>query len=171
MSWCDRLASTPTAGFKLTNHFAPIDILLGSFSPILDRVPEEQTKNATVEQTNTNFSIAFTMHDGFKYTASETLVSVAFAHRMRFRHTSGGEPVKRVRVTLGVAAQPSGSLPRGRFQMLLHKNDFEVPLKSRQLLFNSYTARTRLTSYVGSKCPRSGQESTVHCKHIVLYPN
>jgi hypothetical protein len=93
MSWCDRLASVPTVGFRLTNHFAPIDVLLDSLSPILDRVPEDQTKNVAVEQSTTNFSSTFVLNDGFKYSATEAQISVAFQHRMRYRHTSGGSPV------------------------------------------------------------------------------
>ena len=93
MSWCDRLASTPTAGFKLSNHFAPTDVLLGSLAPIFDRIPEEQTKNVTVEPSSTNFSISFVTNDGFRYSANESVVSVAFVHRVHYRPTSGGPPV------------------------------------------------------------------------------
>lgn len=82
MSWCDKLASVPTVGFRLTNHFAPIDVILNLLSPILDRVPEDQTKNVAVEQSTTHFSTSFVLNDGFKYAVSEAQISVAFQHRM-----------------------------------------------------------------------------------------
>lgn len=92
MSWCDKLASVPTVGFKLNNHFAPIDTLLNAMFPIFDRIPEGQAKNVTVEQSTTAFATAFTTNDGFKYVLSEGSVSVAFNHRVRFRQVSGGPP-------------------------------------------------------------------------------
>jgi hypothetical protein len=82
----------PTVGLTLTNHFAPIDVLLGSLTPILDRVPEDQTKNISIEQPSTNFSIAFILNDGFRYAANEKQASVAAQHRVRYRQTSGGPP-------------------------------------------------------------------------------
>jgi hypothetical protein len=42
---------------------------------------------------STNFSISFITHDGFKYSATEAIVSVAFNHRLRYRATSAGPPV------------------------------------------------------------------------------
>jgi len=45
MSWCDKLASVPAAGFRLTPHFASSDSILDGLSPILalssfrDRAP------------------------------------------------------------------------------------------------------------------------------------
>ena len=75
MSWCDKLASTPTVGFKLSNHFAPVDFLLNAVSPILDRATEADTKNTTVDQITTPFSVAFTTADGFRYTFDYTNVS------------------------------------------------------------------------------------------------
>ncbi|MGO9049121.1 MAG: hypothetical protein ACLP19_03295 [Xanthobacteraceae bacterium] len=92
MSWCDRLASTPAVGFKLTSHFAPIDFLLEALAPIIDRQPEEHAKQITFEQSNTNFSAAFILNDGFRYAATEAQVAVTFNHRARFRPQSGGPP-------------------------------------------------------------------------------
>lgn len=93
MSWCDKLASTPAIGFTLSTHFAPIDILLNSLSPILDRASEEEAKNTTIDQLTKQFTTAFTNSDGFKYVVDESRVSVAFNHRVKFRSVSGGPPI------------------------------------------------------------------------------
>ena len=93
MSWCDKLASTPTVGFKLSPHFAPNGIILNALSPILDRASEAEAQNTTIDQPQSFYSIAFTTKDGFRYTVDENKVSVAFNHRAKFRLTSGGPPV------------------------------------------------------------------------------
>ena len=93
MSWCDKLASTPAIGFKLSTHFAPIDILLNSLSPILDRASEEDAKNRTIEQPTKQFTAAFTNSDGFRYFVDESRISVIFNHRVKYRSVSGGPPI------------------------------------------------------------------------------
>lgn len=93
MSWCDKLASTPTIGFRLTPHFAPMEAILNALSPILDRATEKEAKNTTLDQAQTYFSVTFTTNDGFKYAADESKISVAFSHRVKFRLESGGPPV------------------------------------------------------------------------------
>jgi hypothetical protein len=93
LSWCDKLASTPTVGFKLSAHFAPVDTLLHAFSPILDRQTEEDVKLFNIDPPSTHFSVGITTNDGFKYAVDESRVSVAFSHRVKFRHVSGGPPI------------------------------------------------------------------------------
>jgi hypothetical protein len=92
VSWCDKLASTPTVGFGLNAHFAPVDFLLDALSPILDRATEAEAKHFTLEQTNTPFSTVINTNDGFRYSLDESKVSVAFHHRIRYRAVSGGPP-------------------------------------------------------------------------------
>lgn len=93
MSWCDKLASTPTVGFRLSTHFAPSDILLNALSPILDRSSEEEARNTTIDQSTRQFSTGFTISDGFTYSVDEAKVSVQFNHRAKFRPVSGGPPI------------------------------------------------------------------------------
>lgn len=92
MSWCDKLASTPTVGFRLSTHFAPIEIILDAWAPILDRASEDDAKNTTVEQPQTFYGIGVITREGFKYSADESKISVAFQHRTKVRATSGGPP-------------------------------------------------------------------------------
>lgn len=92
MSWCDKLASTPTIGFKLTTHFAPIEVILDALSPILDSASEKEAANTSLDQPSTFFSTGFTTNDGYRYFADEAKVSVSFNHRVRFRQVSGGPP-------------------------------------------------------------------------------
>jgi len=89
MSWCDKLASTPTIGFRLTTHFAPIETILDALSPILDAFGEGDAKNVTLDQSQTFFSTGFTTNEGFRYSADENKISVAFNHRVRFKPVSG----------------------------------------------------------------------------------
>ena len=91
-SWCDKLASTPTLGFRLTSHFAPQAILLNALSPILDRATETEAKNVTMD-TSQPFGVTVNTHDGFQYSINESQVSVAFRHRAKLRPVSGGPPV------------------------------------------------------------------------------
>jgi hypothetical protein len=92
MSWCDKLPSTPTVGFKLTAHFAPLETILDALSPILDAIGEGDAKNITLDQSQTFFSTGFTGNEGFRYQVDENKISVGFSHRVRFRQVSGGPP-------------------------------------------------------------------------------
>jgi hypothetical protein len=67
MSWCDKLASTPTVGFALTPHFA-FGSLVDAFAPILDRLVD-RFRNPTfvVNETAQSNAWSFTTEDGFYY--------------------------------------------------------------------------------------------------------
>jgi hypothetical protein len=92
LSWCDKLASVPTVGFRLTAHYAPFDTVLNSLASILDRSTGEEARNTTVDSPTTLFTTGFTTSDGFKYSADEQKIAVAFNHRAKFKPTSGGPP-------------------------------------------------------------------------------
>jgi hypothetical protein len=92
LSWCDKLASTPTVGFRLTAHYAPFATVLSTLAPILDRSTEQEAKSTTVDNPTTLFTTGFTTSDGFKYSADEAKVAVSFNHRAKFKPTSGGLP-------------------------------------------------------------------------------
>jgi len=93
LSWCDKLASVPTAGIALSPHFA-VGKLVDSFTPILDplvdsfRVPRFSFGE---QQQGTGFS--FSTEDGFVYGADATKLSVGFQHRMKVKLISGAAPV------------------------------------------------------------------------------
>jgi hypothetical protein len=91
-SWCDKLASVPTAGVKLDPHFSSSDSLFDSLSTVLDPLYTEDKVRFQVTQQQ-SFDISFTTEDGFMYAADPTKFSVAFRHRMRARQVSGGPPV------------------------------------------------------------------------------
>lgn len=93
MSWCDKLASTPTVGFKLSPHFAPFTTLLEALSPILDRLVKGDVQKFTLEQISSEFSAGFNTEDGYKYFADATKISVTFNHRIRYKNVSGGPPI------------------------------------------------------------------------------
>ena len=40
MSWCDKLASTASVGFRLSYHFASAEAVIQALSPILDKLVE-----------------------------------------------------------------------------------------------------------------------------------
>lgn len=92
MSWCDKLASTPTVGIRLTPHFASGDALLDAFSPILDRLTLPNRSLFSIES-HTSHALSFNTEDGFKYAADQTKLSVGFNHRAKFKLVSGGPPV------------------------------------------------------------------------------
>lgn len=93
MSWCDKLASTPTIGLKLNFHYAPPDQMLGALSPIVDAVTVGDTSRISLNQYDLAPAIAFTTHDGFKYSADGWKLSVAFQHMLRTKTISGGPPI------------------------------------------------------------------------------
>jgi len=93
VSWCDKLASTPTIGFKLTPHFAPVTTLLDALSPILDRTVKDDAQKFTLEQTTSEFAAGFNTEDGYKYVVDHAKVSVSFNHRIRYKNVSGGPPI------------------------------------------------------------------------------
>jgi hypothetical protein len=91
LSWCDRLASTPSVGFQLTPHFALLDIF-SAWSPFFDKM-FDQFRNPTFTVENVQNAVAITTKDGFHYSADHTRVAVAFVHRLKAKPVSGGLPV------------------------------------------------------------------------------
>lgn len=89
--WCDQLASTPTAGFGVTWHFASGATLLESFAPILNRLVEDEKPTFSIDRLD-NFATAFSTDEGFQYSAEPSKVVVAFVHKLRIQPVSGGLP-------------------------------------------------------------------------------
>jgi len=92
MSWCDKLASTPVVGFKLNFHYSPPDELFEAFSPIIDAVSQDGKPKFNINQYEIG-GVAFTTHEGFKYTADHSKISVGFEHILRTRVVSAGPPI------------------------------------------------------------------------------
>jgi hypothetical protein len=95
VSWCDKLASTPTVGIRLTQHFAPVDLMTNALSPILDRAAGRDTAKFTLEKYEI-FKLEFNTEEGFKYAVDPARVSVGFNHRFKVKPTSAGLPVMEI---------------------------------------------------------------------------
>jgi hypothetical protein len=92
LSWCDKLASTPSVGFKLDPHHASSDSIIDAIAGILDPLHTgEKPKFSVLQQAS--FELQFQTEDGFIYAIDPIKTSVAFRHRMRARPTSGGPPI------------------------------------------------------------------------------
>lgn len=92
MSWCDKLASTPGAGFKLDQHFASGDVILHALAPVLDKWVEGDKQLFTVHRTEP-FSVAFSTDDGYHYGIDSLKTHVTFSHKMKVKPVSGGPPI------------------------------------------------------------------------------
>jgi hypothetical protein len=92
VSWCDKLASIPSAGFRLDHHYLPVYRILESWHPILDAssTDDAQKFNLT-KQDDFNFEVS--SEDGFKYGADANRVHVGFIHRPKIKNISGGGPI------------------------------------------------------------------------------
>ena len=92
MSWCNKLASTPSVGLKFDYHFAPSTDILDVLAPILDKLVEGDKTKFVINRQDP-FAIEFTTEDGFHYGVDPSRVWIDFQHRLRVKPTSGGPPV------------------------------------------------------------------------------
>jgi hypothetical protein len=92
MSWCDKLASTPSVGYGLDYHFASSEVVLSALTPILDQLVENKKPTFAVDQQQ-SFLVGFNTNDGFKYGIEPSKIHVNFNHRMRPKAVSGGPPI------------------------------------------------------------------------------
>lgn len=98
MTWCDKLASTPSVGFQLDSHFAPAEAIMHSVTTLTDGWHTESSDgNAERPEfqvtTLEPFKVELQHNDGFNYIADFNRASVAFQHKMKYRHVSAGLPV------------------------------------------------------------------------------
>jgi hypothetical protein len=105
MTWCDKLASTPSAGFKLEPHHMGLDAALRLLGPMIDKWVERDKQLFQIVQTDP-FSFDFQHHDGFTYGIAPLKLSVDFKYRMRAKHVSAGPPT----VELTTAPKPYSEL-------------------------------------------------------------
>lgn len=90
-SWCDKLASTATIGFKLTPHVAPGEAYISAWSPLLNSLVSGETLKFDVEEPKA-LSWGFITDDGYKYGVDVSKVHVGFHHRIRAVPVSGAAP-------------------------------------------------------------------------------
>jgi hypothetical protein len=91
-SWCDKLASIPTAGFRFNHHYISVDRILQGWHSILDRNSDDLLPKFTLTK-HDEFNCDVNCEDGFKYGADANRVNVAFNHRLKVRNISAGGPV------------------------------------------------------------------------------
>lgn len=92
MTWCDKLASTPSVGVKFDHHFAPSTDLLDVLAPILDGLVEGEKIKFAINRQDP-FAIEFTTDDGFHYGIDPSRIWIDYQHRLRVKAISGGPPV------------------------------------------------------------------------------
>lgn len=92
MSWCDKLASTPTVGFRLDPHYAASESIISSLAPLFDVWGTPEKPEFTISRLEV-FRVDVQRENGFFYSIEPAKASVAFMHRMRLRPSSGGLPV------------------------------------------------------------------------------
>jgi hypothetical protein len=92
VSWCDKLASTPSMGFGLEPHYSPSSLMLEAIAPLLDPQTRGEQKTFSLDRQDT-FELVFTVKEGFQYTLTPTRVVSAFVHRMEVKQQSAGTPV------------------------------------------------------------------------------
>ncbi len=92
MSWCDKLASTPTMGFRFDPHYRPASFMLAAIAPLLACQTRGDKQTFSVDQQGI-FDLIFTIREGFQYSLSPTKFSVAFKHRVEIKAQSAGTPV------------------------------------------------------------------------------
>ncbi len=92
MSWCDKLASTPTVGFLVDHHIASSDAILDSVAPLLDSMAKAESTNFEIDR-HESLAIGFTSNDGFQFVFEPTRIVVGFKHRLRAKPTSAGLPI------------------------------------------------------------------------------
>jgi hypothetical protein len=91
MSWCDKLAATPTIGLRLDPSYTPSDALLSSIRPLLNEWGQGEKPDFTLDNLEP-FSATVQLNNGFAYTVDPSRISIVFQHRMKVRTVSGGLP-------------------------------------------------------------------------------
>lgn len=90
MSWCDKLASTPTVGLRFATGHKSSDKILDALSPLLDSWVDDK-HNVTIERQET-FTVQLSTEEGFTYAVDPNRISVDFKHRWKIKPRSGGTP-------------------------------------------------------------------------------
>jgi len=92
LSWCDKLASTPSMGIQLTSDFLPAEQILASLNSILNEHVDEDRGTFDVE-TIEPFRLIFNTDSGFRYSFDQKSAAITFNHRIRAQAASAGPPI------------------------------------------------------------------------------
>lgn len=128
VSWCDKLASTPTVGFRLDPHIASGDSIMDALSPILTKLTDGDKLLFDMQKHDT-LGVTFTTHSGFQYGVDQSHIHVAFQHRLRAIHVSGGVPTLELLTT----PQPYTKLLPETFDRLIEAALLLPNIRSRAL--------------------------------------
>src|ERR1700745_3174961 len=75
VSWCDKLAATPTVGFRVDYHYEPLDTVLRALYPMLNKWVDGDKARFTVEKREPTFTVNLNLHqDGFIYSVEPTRI-------------------------------------------------------------------------------------------------
>jgi hypothetical protein len=128
VSWCDKLASIPSAGFRFNHHYIPVHRVLQGWHSILDANSDDDiTKFALTKHDDFNFDV--NCEDGFKYGADASRVHVVFNHRLKVKNISAGGPV----VEMLSTARPFTKLLPEVISRLVDATMLMPDIKERQL--------------------------------------
>lgn len=95
MSWCDKLASTPTVGLGFDPRYRHSSLILEAMAPLLDPQTRNEKQTFSLDRQDT-FELVFSTDDGFQYSFAPTKLSVAFLHRAEVKLQSASMPVASV---------------------------------------------------------------------------
>jgi hypothetical protein len=90
-SWCNKLASTPSVGFRFKASYYSGDAILHSLAPLLNSWAKPMKPGFTI-QVHESFRIQLISDDGFLYAFDHDRMSVEFRHRLKIKAQSGGPP-------------------------------------------------------------------------------
>ena len=92
MSWCDKLASTPSVGLTLSQQYISSGSLLDALSPLFNSWTDAGKAKFTLERVEP-FLIEATSETGFKYVVEPARLYIDFNHRLKVKPVSGGPPI------------------------------------------------------------------------------
>lgn len=126
MSWCDKLASTPTVGIRFNDHYVSSGRILDALAPLLNTLVADQRPLFSISK-HDSFGLEFSTEEGFQYGLNQERATVAFAHKLKVRPVSGGPP----RVEMLSRAMPFTQLLPDAASKLLHAVSLVIDLKTR----------------------------------------
>lgn len=128
MSWCDKLASTPSVGLRFDTHYSPSSSILAALAPLLDSWIDGDKQRFTVDK-NDAFALEVSSEDGFQYGFEPSRLYVEFKHRLKLKAVSGGPPV----VEMLSRPRPYTELLPEVSRRVIHSTFLVMPNKSRPI--------------------------------------
>ena len=92
MSWCDKLASRPSAGFLLSPNYLPSSDLMRAFTPLFNENSDENKAHFTIDVTE-EFKLVYATNSGIQTSVEPTKVAAAFVYKLRAKSVSAGPPI------------------------------------------------------------------------------